>query len=204
MDPTLAAGFYTPPAGAASLFRYLRTPDIDAMDVIGWDIEPSNQFVNPLPPLPTSPAQGATGVSLTPTLTWDEVAGGSTWDIYMYTGTDPATWTPVFEALDLAQTSVAIPAGTLTSGVTYTWLVAALNEQDFSDAATSVFTTVTACDPDVNCDGNVDQDDVICIIDVVAGNPGCECVDADFNQDGNVDQDDVIAIIGVVAGGPCP
>jgi len=60
------------------------------------------------------------------------------------------------------------------------------------------------CDPDFTCDGNADQDDVACIINVIAGNPGCECQDPDFNRDGNVDQDDVAALINVVAGGNCP
>jgi len=60
------------------------------------------------------------------------------------------------------------------------------------------------CDPDFNCDGNADQDDVLCMINVVAGNPGCQCSDPDFNRDGNVDQDDVAAIITAVAGGGCP
>jgi hypothetical protein len=63
---------------------------------------------------------------------------------------------------------------------------------------------VAACDSDFNCDGNSDQDDIACIINVVAGNPGCECQDPDFNRDGNVDQDDVSSLINVVAGGPCP
>jgi len=62
----------------------------------------------------------------------------------------------------------------------------------------------TACDPDVTCDGNADQEDVLCMINAVAGNTGCECQDADFNRDGNVDQDDVVAMINVVAGGPAP
>jgi len=61
-----------------------------------------------------------------------------------------------------------------------------------------------SCDSDFNCDGNSDQDDVACIINVVAGNPGCQCQDPDFNQDGNDDQDDVAALINVVAGGLCP
>jgi hypothetical protein len=60
------------------------------------------------------------------------------------------------------------------------------------------------CDADFNADGNADQDDVLCVIDTVAGNPGCAAQDADFNRDGNVDQDDVVAIINVVAGGNCP
>jgi hypothetical protein len=61
-----------------------------------------------------------------------------------------------------------------------------------------------ACDPDVNQDGNVDQDDVAYLINVISGggNPGG--IDPDFNQDGNVDQEDVIALVNVVAGGDCP
>ncbi|MDX2130765.1 MAG: proprotein convertase P-domain-containing protein [Planctomycetota bacterium] len=62
------------------------------------------------------------------------------------------------------------------------------------------------CDPDVNQDGNVDQDDIACLSQAVAGNPGClgGGVDPDFNQDGNVDQDDIAALEQVVAGSPCP
>lgn len=60
------------------------------------------------------------------------------------------------------------------------------------------------CDPDINCDGNTDQDDIVCLIDAVAGSPGCECQDQDFNQDGNTNQDDVVALITMIAGGGCP
>ncbi|MDX2130643.1 MAG: hypothetical protein SFY69_01165 [Planctomycetota bacterium] len=60
------------------------------------------------------------------------------------------------------------------------------------------------CDPDFNQDGNVDQDDVACLTQVVAGDPGCSASDPDFNADGNVDQDDISALTQVVAGAPCP
>jgi hypothetical protein len=60
------------------------------------------------------------------------------------------------------------------------------------------------CDPDVNQDGNVDQDDVAYLINVVGGGPNPTNVDPDFNHDGNVDQDDVAVIINVIAGGTCP
>jgi hypothetical protein len=60
------------------------------------------------------------------------------------------------------------------------------------------------CDPDVNQDGNVDQDDVSYLINVVGGGPNPTGIDPDFNRDGNVDQDDIAALINVVAGGPCP
>jgi hypothetical protein len=60
------------------------------------------------------------------------------------------------------------------------------------------------CDPDVNQDGNVDQDDVVYLINVVGGGGNPTGIDPDFNQDGNIDQDDVTALINVVAGGACP
>ncbi|MDX2131821.1 MAG: FG-GAP-like repeat-containing protein [Planctomycetota bacterium] len=60
------------------------------------------------------------------------------------------------------------------------------------------------CDPDVNADGNVDQDDIACLAQVVAGDPACSSADPDFNRDGNVDQDDVAALEQVVAGSECP
>jgi hypothetical protein len=71
---------------------------------------------------------------------------------------------------------------------------------------TGACTVVTGppCDPDVNQDGNVDQDDVAYLINVVGGGPNPTGIDPDFNQDGNVDQDDIAALINVVAGAPCP
>ncbi|MDX2131822.1 MAG: M12 family metallo-peptidase [Planctomycetota bacterium] len=60
------------------------------------------------------------------------------------------------------------------------------------------------CDPDFNADGNVDQDDIACLAQVVAGDPGCSSNDPDFNGDGNVDQDDIAALEQVVGGAPCP
>ncbi len=60
------------------------------------------------------------------------------------------------------------------------------------------------CDPDFNADGNVDQDDIACLAQVVGGDPSCSDQDPDFNGDGNVDQDDIDALAQVVGGAPCP
>lgn len=59
------------------------------------------------------------------------------------------------------------------------------------------------CDPDVNQDGNADQDDVSYLIDVIGGADNPTGIDPDFNQDGNVDQDDVLKLIDVVGGAGC-
>jgi hypothetical protein len=60
------------------------------------------------------------------------------------------------------------------------------------------------CNPDYNDDGNIDQDDVAYLVNVIAGGPNPTGRDPDFNGDGNVDQEDYIALVNVVAGGPCP
>jgi hypothetical protein len=60
------------------------------------------------------------------------------------------------------------------------------------------------CDPDLNQDGNADQDDLAYLVNVVGGGPNPTNIDPDFNRDGNADQDDVAALINVIAGGPCP
>lgn len=55
-------------------------------------------------------------------------------------------------------------------------------------------------DADVNTDGNLDQGDVDCLIDRIAGG-NCGSPDADFNGDGIADQGDVALLINVIAGG---
>jgi len=60
------------------------------------------------------------------------------------------------------------------------------------------------CDPDLNQDGNADQDDVGYLTNVIAGGENPSGRDPDFNRDGNADQDDVLALVDVIAGGPCP
>jgi FtsP/CotA-like multicopper oxidase with cupredoxin domain len=68
----------------------------------------------------------------------------------------------------------------------------------------AALTISPTCDPDLNADGNADQDDVAYLINVVAGGPNPTNRDPDFNRDGNIDQDDIRSLIDVVAGGPCP
>lgn len=72
------------------------------------------------------------------------------------------------------------------------------------NGATVTYVVLPPCSPDYSGDGNVDQDDVAYLINVVSGGPNPSGRDPDFNRDGNVDQDDVSALINVVAGGPCP
>jgi hypothetical protein len=60
------------------------------------------------------------------------------------------------------------------------------------------------CDPDYDQDGNVDQQDVDYLQNVLGGGPNPTGWNPDFNRDGNADQDDLAALINAVAGGGCP
>ncbi len=63
---------------------------------------------------------------------------------------------------------------------------------------------VDICNPDVNGDGNADQNDLDYLIGVVAGGPNPNAIDPDFNKDGNADANDIDALLNVIAGGQCP
>ncbi|MCC6950831.1 MAG: hypothetical protein IT433_05235 [Phycisphaerales bacterium] len=65
------------------------------------------------------------------------------------------------------------------------------------------------CDPDLNWDGNADQDDVAYLFDLITNpspiDPTNVCgADPDYNRDGTADMDDVRTLIDVIASGECP
>jgi hypothetical protein len=74
---------------------------------------------------------------------------------------------------------------------------------DPASVSSFCITVVPPCDPDYTGDGNVDQEDIDCLVDLISGDPSCSPNDPDFNQDGHADQTDVANLIAVVAGGPC-
>jgi len=89
-----------------------------------------------------SPANGAIGISGTPTFSWTVSHGTSTYQLQI--STDPGFGALVFDQGGIASTST-IPAVTLTDGTIYYWRVIAEQPTGdvFSDGAFS-FTTVTA------------------------------------------------------------
>lgn len=136
-----------------------------------------------------------------------ETCPGSSFNtkIAAYTGDSCGNWDSRLIACSddacATQSSVTFP---VAAGSHYTLRVGGFNGASGTGTLRITCVPTPACDPDLNADGNVDQDDVACLIDVVAGNPGCTTADPDFNGDGNVDQGDVEALINVVAGGECP
>jgi hypothetical protein len=101
--------------------------------------QPSSSFYKPLkyphpriilennPPIPpafalSSPAHGATGVSIQPTLSWSDTSGETGYRVFVATNIFFAT--PVVDqTLAANTTSYAIPAGKLSTSRTYYWRV---------------------------------------------------------------------------------
>lgn len=83
----------------------------------------------PVAPSLLSPSNGAVGQSATPSLSWNSVQGATYYQVTVYQGST-LVWVgwPV-------STSVAVPSGVLTAGVTYSWAVSAANSAGYGPAS---------------------------------------------------------------------
>jgi len=92
-------------------------------------------LLNGVPPLVTliSPGSRATGVSLTPTLTWSTPTGATSYDVYFGARFPPPLVTRT--------TGTSYSPGTLGVGVTYFWRVVATSAGGASTSATWSFAT---------------------------------------------------------------
>ncbi|HXN47204.1 MAG TPA: hypothetical protein VN893_11225, partial [Bryobacteraceae bacterium] len=84
----------------------------------------------------TAPANGAVGVSWTPTLSWTAASGATSYDVRFGTSSPPPLATNV--------TTTSYLPGTLTPGTTYYWQVTAKNGGGVVPSATWSFTTQLA------------------------------------------------------------
>ena len=89
----------------------------------------------PATPVLTAPANGTTGVSTAPTLSWSAASGATSYDVYFGTSNPPSVVT------NTANTSYN--PGTLNTGVTYYWEIAAKNGSGSAASAVSSFTVQT-------------------------------------------------------------
>lgn len=97
----------------------------------------------PSAPTLSTPANGATGVSLTPTLDWNDVSGASTYTLHV--ATDSAFSNVIINQSGLASSQYSVSSGVLSNNTKYYWRVSATNAGGTSAYSTSFsFTTVVA------------------------------------------------------------
>jgi hypothetical protein len=85
------------------------------------------------PPVLTSPANGTTSVTRTPTLTWNAVTGATSYQVYFGTTASPSL------VATISGTTYA--PGTLAAGTRYYWRVVASNGTSSATSGTWSFTT---------------------------------------------------------------
>jgi hypothetical protein len=88
-----------------------------------------------------NPTNGATGVSVTPAITWGAVSGATGYDFKIATD---AAFTAVVDSKTNVTSTVYAPATALKPNTTYFWEVRALNGTAPSDWVVSAFTTSTS------------------------------------------------------------
>ena len=87
------------------------------------------------PPVLNAPANGTTGVSLTPTLSWSASSGATSYDVYFGTSMSPSLATNT--------TTTSYSPATLSAATQYYWRVVAKNSSGSSGSGTWSFTTLT-------------------------------------------------------------
>jgi hypothetical protein len=93
----------------------------------------------PAPQL-SSPLNGATGVSRTPTLTWSASTGATSYDVYF------GTSAPLLLVTNVVATSYS--PGLLSPGITYLWQIVARNAGGTNGSAVWSFTTAVPLAPE--------------------------------------------------------
>ncbi len=127
---------------------YWRVDATNAGGTSGWST-PTWSFTTIVaaPPTPTlsSPTNGLTGVSISPTLSWNASAGAATYELQV--STDPTFTTTFYDNSSLTGTSQAISG--LSNNTLYYWRVDATNAGGTSGWSTPTwsFTTIVAAPP---------------------------------------------------------
>jgi len=106
--------------------------------IIAGQIVTITQSAYTLVPAPSnpSPANGATGISIAPTLSWSASSGPTPYDVYFGTSANPSLATNT--------TSTSYVPGSLNPGATYYWKVVAKNSGGSNSSAVWSFTTYSA------------------------------------------------------------
>jgi hypothetical protein len=116
----------------------LNTSTFDSVAVTGGSTPPPP----PGAPASPSPANAATGVSTTPTLTWSS-SGATSYDVAFGTANPPPQ-------VQTGLTSASYSPSALTAGTKYFWQIIARNSAGSTSGAVWSFTTATSTPPNPN------------------------------------------------------
>jgi len=142
-----------------------------------------------------TPANSATGVTISATLSWIAGNNATSHDVYFGT-TSPGT----FRA---NQPGTTYNPETLTAGITYYWRIDEKNAAGTTTGAVWTFKIRSSIPADFDNDGDVDMADFAHMQACFTGNTlpyGADCSDTDLDGDGDVDGADFNSFLPCLAG----
>jgi hypothetical protein len=176
---------------------------ISATNSIYFDLSDANFTVTPVPtPTPfnlTAPANFATGVSITPTLTWNASTNVDSYDIIIDNDINLAP--PNVYTTNVLTTSHVVPSGVLSGNTLYYWRIVARNIGATTPGNPNPSQFITVAPPPF-CQGDANGDRLINFADITAvlANFGATYTpgsrgQGDSNNDGSVNFVDVTAVL---------
>jgi len=146
---------------------------------------------------PSIPSDAA-GVSVKPTLGWDEVSGATSYDIYIWRQGDTKPTEPTATGLTTPQ---YVPQNSLLQTTAYQWQIIAENSFGKVTGPEWMFTTNVVKIGDINGDEQVNLSDVILTLQILSGISVSETLipEADVNGDGKIGLEEVVYILQVVS-----
>lgn len=142
-----------------------------------------------------TPADGSTGLSVTPTLTWSSSANATSYTVTI--DNDPGLGSPILTQAGVASTSFVVPGSTLAPCTQYYWGVTAVNGAGSTASTPASFTFTTFSPADFDHSGFVDIEDYTAF--VAAFEAGDDT--ADFDGSGFVDIEDFTAFVAAFEAG---
>lgn len=131
-----------------------------------------------------TPADGSTGIGLTPTLTWSSSSSAASYTVKIDDDSDLSS--PILTQAGVASTSFVVPSGTLSPCSQYYWGVVAVNGVGSTASTPAVFGFETYHPADFDGSGFVDIEDYTLFVQAFeAGDDS-----ADFDGSGFVDIED--------------
>jgi sugar lactone lactonase YvrE len=125
---------YEPAYAAASGWDFTTgIGSVNAFNLLNAFVNSITSSAAPAAPVLASPANGATGVSPMPSLTWTASTGATSYDVYFGTASTPPLVTNT--------ANINYAPATLSSGTTYYWAVGARNKLGANASAAWSFTT---------------------------------------------------------------
>ncbi len=142
MAGTTATANYNPGTLSANTTYYWRVVaknSAGSTSSATWSFTTLQPAQPPGTPGNLAPANGVTGVPLTPSLTWSAASNATSYDVYFGTSSSPA--------MVGTATATSFNPGTLSASKTYYWRVVARNSAGSTSSYTCSFTTTASGSP---------------------------------------------------------